>query len=43
MVDARNRELEDRRRRDLNLTMFNLPERNKENSAAKKQADEQDF
>ena len=43
MVDARNRELEDRRKRDLNLTMFNLPGPNKENSAAKKQADEQDF
>ena len=43
MVDARNRELEDRRRRDLNLTMFNLPEPNEENSAANKQADEQAF
>ena len=39
MVDARNRELEDRRRRYLNLTMVNLPEPNEENSAANKQAD----
>ena len=43
MVDARNRELEDRGRCDLNLTMFNLPEPNEENSAANKQADEQAF
>ena len=43
MVDAHNRELEDRRRRDLNLTMLNLPEPNEENSAANKQADEQAF
>ena len=43
MVDARNRELEDRRKRYLNLTMFNLLEPNEENSAANKQADEQAF
>ena len=43
MVDARNRELEDRRKRYLSLTMFNLPEPNEENSAANKLADEQAF
>ena len=43
LVDSRNRELEDRERRALNLTIFYLPKQNTADGAANKQADEWDF
>ena len=43
LVDSRTRELEDRKRRELNLTVFNLPEKTNDDGAVNKQADEADF
>ena len=33
VVNKRNRELEDRKRRELNITLFNLPEHNSEDNS----------
>ena len=41
-MDARNKELEDRKRRDMNLTVFNLQEHNFGNGPDNKRADEND-
>lgn len=43
MVDARNSELEDRKRRELNLTVFNLAEKNFPSGGDNKRADETDI
>ena len=43
VVDARNKELEDRKRRDMNLTVFNLQEHNFGNGPDNKRADENDI
>ncbi|MES9884994.1 MAG: hypothetical protein ABW185_29475, partial [Sedimenticola sp.] len=40
VVDDRNKELEDRKRRELNIVIFHLPESEKENNADKKMGDE---
>ena len=40
MVDARNKELEDRKRRELNIAIFNLAEHNHENGFDNKKCDE---
>lgn len=40
VVDKRTRELEDRKRRENNITLFNLPEHNFENVVESKKADE---
>ena len=42
VVDKRNRELEGRKRRELNLTIFNLKEHRNENGTENKRADEVD-
>ena len=42
LVDARNNELEDRRRRETNITLFNLPEHNLPTGQDNKMADEAD-
>ena len=42
LVDSRNKELEDRRRRELNLTIFSLPEYNYPTGAENKAKDELD-
>ena len=39
VVDARNKELEDRKRRVMNLTVFNLQEHNFGNGPDNKRAD----
>ena len=43
MVDARNRELKNRKRHELNLTVFNLPEHNHLTGLDNKRADESDI
>ena len=43
VVDARNKELEDRTRRDMNLIVFNLQEHNVGNGPDNKRADETDI
>ena len=43
VVDQRNKELEDRKRRELNLTVFNLEEHQHRSGFENKQADEQDI
>lgn len=43
LVDARHSELEDRKRRETNITIFNLPEHNFTTGSENKKADEQDF
>ena len=43
VVDQRNKELEDRKRRELNLTIFNLDEHQHRSGVENKQADEQDI
>ena len=43
VVDTRNKELEDRKRRELNLTVFNLTEHNHELGTDNKTADQQDI
>ena len=43
IVDARNRELENRKRHELNLTVFNLPEHNHLTGLDNKRADESDI
>ena len=43
VVDARNKELEDRKRRDMNLTVFNLQEHNFGNGPDNKRADKNDI
>ena len=43
VVDAKNKELEDRKRRDMNLTVFNLQEHNFSNGPDNKRADENDI
>lgn len=43
VVDQRNKELEDRKRRELNLTVFNLDEHRHRSGVENKQADEQDI
>lgn len=43
MVDTRNKELEERKRREFNLAVFNLPEHNNEVGNMNKLADESDF
>ena len=43
VVDARNKELEDRKCRDMNLTVFNLQEHNFGNGPDNKRADENDI
>ena len=43
LVDIRNRELEDRKRRELNLTVFNLPEHSKQSGQENREEDEIDF
>ena len=42
-MDARNKELEDRKRRDMNLTVFNFQEHNFVNGPDNKRADENDI
>ena len=42
VVDARSKELEDRKRRETNITIFNLIERNHELGSDNKTADQQD-
>ena len=42
LVDSRNKELEDRRRRELNLTIFSMPEYNYPTGAENKAKDESD-
>ena len=42
VVDKRNRELEDRKRRELNITLFNLPEHNSYDNSENKRKDEID-
>lgn len=36
LVDTRNKELEDRKRREMNITIFNLEEHNYENGITNK-------
>lgn len=43
IVDSRTRELEERKRRELNLTIFNLEEHNSETGLDNKRDDEEDF
>ena len=43
VVDTRTAELEDRKRRDHNLTEFNLPEHTSSNNTENKQQDEEDI
>ena len=43
LVDTRNRELEDRKRRELNLTVFNLCEHNLGSGTDNRRADENDI
>ena len=43
VVDSRNKELEDRKRRELNLTIFNLKEHSHDVGRDNKAADEQDI
>ena len=43
LVDSRCRELDDRKRRELNLTVFNLPEHNKGNGQENRIHDERDI
>ena len=43
VVDKRNLELEDRKRRELNITIFNLMEHSSDNTAENKKADELDI
>ena len=43
VVDSRNKELEDRKRRELNLTIFNLKEHSHDVGRDNKTADEQDI
>ncbi|MEW8544373.1 MAG: hypothetical protein AB2693_12635 [Candidatus Thiodiazotropha sp.] len=43
IVDLRNKELEDRKRRELNLVIFNLKEHTCESGHENKRRDEQDF
>ena len=43
VIDARNKELEDIKMRDMNLTVFNLPEANMEAGVANKDIDERCF
>ena len=42
MVDTRNRELEDRKRREMNITIFNLLEHDSDSGSDNKRADESD-
>ena len=42
LVDSRNKELEDRKRRELNLTIFSMPEYNYPTGAENKTKDESD-
>lgn len=42
LVDNRHRELEDRKRRELNVTVFNLPEHNNPSGLENKRQDEED-
>ena len=42
LVDARTKELDDRRRRDCNLVLFNLPEHRSQNTEENKKGDEED-
>ena len=43
VVDTRTAELDDRKRRDHNLTVFNLPEHTSSNNTENKQQDEEDI
>ena len=43
VVDERTRELDDRKRRESNITIFNLPEHSHDNGADNKRADEEDI
>ena len=43
LVDQRNKELEDRKRREVNLVIFNLNENTHESGHVNKQRDEEDF
>ena len=43
LVDSRCRELDDRKRRELNLIVFNLPEHNKGNGQENRIQDERDI
>ena len=43
LVDSRHSELEDRRRRELNITVFNLPEHNNPLDSDNKREDEADM
>ena len=43
LVDSRSRELEDRKRRELNITLFNLKEHNDAAGIDNKREDEEDF
>ena len=43
LVDQRNKELEDRKRREMNLVIFNLNENTHESDHVNKQRDEEDF
>ncbi|MEW8545300.1 MAG: hypothetical protein AB2693_17395, partial [Candidatus Thiodiazotropha sp.] len=43
LVDSRNKELEERKRRELNITLFNLPEHSNSNGNDNKREDERDF
>ena len=40
LVDARTKELDDRRRRDCNLVLFNLPKHRSQNTEENKKGDE---
>lgn len=42
LVDARTKELDDRRRRDCNLVLFNLPEHRSQDTEENKKGDEED-
>ena len=42
VVDTRNRELEDRKRREMNITIFNLLEHDSDSGSDNKRADESD-
>ena len=42
LVDSRNRELEDRRRREQNVTIFNMPEHTAREGQTNKDLDEAD-
>ena len=43
LVDQRNKELEDRKRREMNLVIFNLNENTHESGHVNKQRDDEDF